>query len=140
MIYVITWHAEMTYKNIKTNYNKSCDIWERYNFICTCITAKFGDHNLCESFNITFLIYHVITRTKVMSPNGYTQFHPSHQIWFTCLSLLKSASGITKCDSYYKVSCNTSHKLFAWLLRILIQFNLEKSMKLPYRWKIKILW
>ena len=137
----------MTYKTIKTNYNKSCDIWERYNFICTCITAKFGDHNLCESFNITFLIYHVITRTEVMSPNGYMQFHPSHQIWFTCLSLLKSASGITKCDrlllqsasvitkcdSYYKVSCNTSHKLFAWLLRILIQFNLEKSMKLPYR-------
>ena len=123
----------MTYKNIKTNYNKSCDIWERYNFICTCITAKFGDRNLCESFNITFLIYHVITRTKVMSPNGYMQFHPSHQIWFTCLSLLKSASGITKCDSYYQVSCNTSHKLFAWLLRILIQFNLEKSMKLPYR-------
>ena len=42
---------------------------------------------LCENFDVTFLIYHVITWSKVMLHNSCIQFHPSHQIWFTCLFL-----------------------------------------------------
>ena len=113
--YVIMWHAGMTYRNIKTYYNKSRDVWEWDHFIRICIPTKFGDCSLWESCDITFLIYHVITRSKLMPPNGYMQFHHYHQICFTCLFwnlwklVMQSQAVIKKWDrnqllqSYYKV-------------------------------------
>ena len=71
----------------KTSYHKSSEIQEWYRFIRICFPTKFDDCSLRECCDITFLIYHVIMWSKVISPNGCVQFHPSHQIWFTCLFL-----------------------------------------------------
>ena len=77
--YVITWHTGMIYRNIKTSYNKSCDIKQWYYVFQPSLVIASLWKLRCNVLNL------VITWSKVMSPNGCMQFHPSHQIWFTCL-------------------------------------------------------
>ena len=66
----------MTNMTYFVGYNK----W--YHFIFICVPNKFGNCNLCKSCDIIFLIYHVITSSKAMLPNGCTSFLPYQQIWF----------------------------------------------------------
>ena len=110
-------------------------------FYLHIIPTKFGDCSLWESCDITFLIYHVITRSKLMPPNGYMQFHHYHQICFTCLFwnlwklVMQSQAVIKKWDrnqllqSYYKVwqkfitKCVRCHKVWQTFIQIVSCFT-----------------
>ena len=77
---------------------------EQYYFISIYISTKFRDCSSRKSCDITFLVYHRITWSKVMSPNGCILLYPSDHIWFACLfwkfDIIIKKIGNTKSHSY----------------------------------------
>ena len=101
-------------------YNKYVDIKQWYHFVLICVPTKFGDCNICKSCDIIFLTCHVITWSKVMSPNGCIPFHLSHQTWFMCLFLIQKIGNSYEVrqllknkteNSYYKVITKSGRSL-----------------------------
>ena len=91
---------------------------------------------LREKCDIMFLIYHVITWLKVISPNGCMSFHPSHQIWLTCLfwnfDIIIKKIGNTKSGSLKNEIENSYYEVITKCDRSLLQSALDITKRDSY--------
>ena len=101
----------------------------RWPFILNHQSAKYDGHKSCWSRGIIqegrkiYRYYYLIT--KYDNSISYAFWHISYKLWQVVITkcvryckvwqtLLESASGITKCDSYYKVRRSTYVDSLVW--------------------------